>query len=77
MDGVTIGTGAVVGAGSVVTKDIPPYAIVVGVPAKIIKYRHSKEQIEELLKSEWWKYDPDWLNSNMDSVNIEGLNFLL
>lgn len=54
LDGVTIGDGAVVAAGAVVTKDIPPYAIVGGVPAKIIKFRFDEEKIKELLLSEWW-----------------------
>lgn len=51
MDGITIGTGAVVGAGSVVTKDVPDYAIVAGVPARIIRYRHSEDDIKRLLES--------------------------
>ena len=51
MPGVHIGQGAVVAAGAVVTKDVPPYAIVGGVPAKIIKYRFSPEVIEQLLKT--------------------------
>lgn len=54
MGGVTIGDGAVIGAGSIVTKDVPPYAVVVGVPAKIIRYRFSEEQIKKLLKNPWW-----------------------
>ncbi len=54
--GVTIGDGAVVAAGAVVVKDIPPYAIVGGVPAKIIKFRHNEELIEALIESQWWNW---------------------
>lgn len=54
LDGVTIADGAIIGAGAVVTKDIPPYAIAVGVPAKVIKYRFSQDKIEALLKRKWW-----------------------
>lgn len=54
LQGVHIGTGAVVGAGAVVTKDVPPYAVVAGCPAKIIKYRFDSDIICRLLKSEWW-----------------------
>lgn len=59
LQGVTVHTGAVVGAGAVVTKDIPPYAIAVGVPAKVIGYRFSVDTIENLLQSEWWTLPPD------------------
>lgn len=55
LDGVVIGNGAILAANSVVTKNVPPYAIVAGVPAKIIKYRFSEEKINDLSKSEWWK----------------------
>lgn len=55
--GVTIGDGAVVGANSVVTKNIPPFAVVVGSPARIIKYRFPDIKIKEISASHWWKYD--------------------
>jgi acetyltransferase-like isoleucine patch superfamily enzyme len=57
LDGVIIGNGAVIGAGAVVTKDIPPYAIAVGVPARIVKYRFENDQIERLQEIEWWNFD--------------------
>lgn len=55
--GITVGNGAIVAAGAVVTKDVPPYAIVGGVPAKIIKYRFSPEIIEQLQNLKWWEYE--------------------
>ncbi len=56
MKGVSIGNGAIVGASAVVTKDIPAYAIVVGNPAKIIKYRYEKEDIKWLEEIKWWNF---------------------
>lgn len=50
-----IGDGAVIAVGSVVVEDVPPYAIVGGYPAKVLRYRFSKEKIEQLLKSRWWE----------------------
>lgn len=54
LDGVTIGDGAVIGAGAVVAYDIPPYAIAIGVPAKVVKYRFDQETINRLLEKKWW-----------------------
>ena len=54
LDGIRIGDGAVIGAGAVVTKDIPPYAVAVGVPAKVKRYRFDEQTIAELLESRWW-----------------------
>lgn len=56
LSGVTIGNGAVIAAGSVVTKSIPPYSIYGGVPAKFIKYRLREEQISKLLRINWWNW---------------------
>ena len=54
LDGVKIGDGAVIGAGAVVVDDIPPYAIAVGVPAKVVKYRFDEKTVETLLERRWW-----------------------
>ncbi len=61
LNGVTISDGAVLAAGAVVTKDVPPYAIVGGNPAKVIKYRFSELLIDRLKKCKWWEYDPSML----------------
>lgn len=56
LSGVEVGHGAVIGAGTLVTKDVPPYAIVVGNPAKIINYRFKEEEIKVLLETAWWTW---------------------
>ena len=72
LEGVTIGNGAAVLAGAVVTKDVPPYAIVGGVPAQIVKYRFNQEQIDDLLQIEWWNWDSSMLREKCEQfTNIE------
>jgi phosphonate metabolism protein (transferase hexapeptide repeat family) len=61
LPGVTIGDGAVIAAGAVVTKDVEPYAVVAGVPAKRIKWRFSKSVRERIIKLAWWNWEHDWL----------------
>lgn len=63
---VKIGNGAVIGGGAVVTKDVPPYSIVAGVPARIIKYRFQDEYISQLLKINWWDWPEEILFKNIE-----------
>jgi acetyltransferase-like isoleucine patch superfamily enzyme len=60
--GVTIGDGAIVAGGSVVTKDVAPYAVVGGIPAKVIKQRFDDDTVQRLLELRWWDYSPNDLN---------------
>ena len=69
--GISIADGAIVGANAVVTKDVPPYAVVVGNPAKIIKYRFSSQIIEKLLEIKWWEYESSIWNNLDIELDIE------
>lgn len=72
MSGVKIGNGAIIGSGAVVTKDIPDYAVAVGVPAKVIKYRFTEEQINALNEIKWWDWDDKTIAERFDDfLDIE------
>lgn len=67
LSGINIGDGAIVAAGAVVTKDVEPYSIVGGLPAKEMRKRFSEEEIEFLLDFKWWDRDIEWIKANVDS----------
>ncbi len=69
ISGISVGCGAVIAAGAVVTKDVPPYAIVGGVPAKIIRYRFSDSIISELFNLKWWNWSDEKIKSNITLFN--------
>lgn len=66
LSGVNIGDGSIIGAGSIVTKDVPPYAIVAGNPARIIRYRFDNSSIEKLMKIQWWNWPLEKIIANID-----------
>jgi acetyltransferase-like isoleucine patch superfamily enzyme len=67
LSGVTVGHGAVIAARAVVTRDVPPYAIVAGVPARVVRYRFDPETIDRLLAMRWWEWDDKRI---MDAVPL-------
>lgn len=69
LSGVKIGNGAVIGADAVVAKDIPPYAVVVGNPAKVIKYRFDSDTIAWLQKLRWWNWDAEYIRNHWQEMD--------
>lgn len=74
--GVKIGDGAIIGTRAVITKDVPPYSIVGGIPAKVIRKRYSPDIIEQLLSLRWWDWTKDRIKRNLPFImagNIENM----
>lgn len=74
LSGITIGDGAVVATGAVVTKDVPPYAVVGGVPATVIRYRHTEEQRAALLDIRWWDWPEDEVRAAVPMLATEDID---
>lgn len=73
MGGVTIGDGAVLAAGAIVTKDVAPYSVVAGVPAREVKKRFAPDLIEKLLELQWWNYDMAHVSNQVDFGQVEAV----
>lgn len=77
LSGVTIGNGAVIGAGSIVTRDVPPYAIAVGNPARTIRYRFAPDVIERLQSLKWWDWSDDLIRERIELLTAAGIERFL
>ena len=72
----TIGNGVIAAAGAIITKDIPDYAIVAGVPARVIRYRYSDSQIKSLNRIRWWDWTDDEIRSRFEDFYIPIEDFI-
>jgi len=71
LPGISIGHGAVIGAGAVVTRDVADFSVVAGCPAKLIKKRFSDQLIDELLQIQWWHWDEERMKRNVEFFNLD------
>ena len=75
-NGANIGNGVIAGAGAIITKDVPDYAIVAGIPARIIRYRYEQDEIASLNKIQWWNWSDDEIRERYDDFFLPIGNFI-
>lgn len=75
-NGSNIGNGVIAGAGAIITKDVPDYAVVMGVPARIVRYRYKQEEIDALNRIAWWDWSDERIIENYDDFYLDIREFI-
>jgi virginiamycin A acetyltransferase len=77
MPGVTVGDGAIIGARAVVGRNVAPYAVVVGNPARVVRYRFNESTVDQLLRIRWWDWPADRIARHVEASGVRNLQALI